>query len=164
MKRGTGLAPMSAKRRALLAAEGNPFPTSTFASKPKMATAKRASTGPTRSVAELLAERSGGMCEWTDCPAVATDKHHRLNRKNGGRHGEMRERLNGVAWLLHACRVHHAFVTSPFGRRREVARERGWLLEEHEDAAQVPVWTRHSDQPVYLTADGLWVLFEEACA
>lgn len=163
MKR-TKMRAMSAKRLAEFEALGV-YPTSTFKPKPpKMATAKRPSTGPKQSVVELLIARSGGMCEWSDCPQVATDKHHRLNRKNGGRHGEMRERLNGVAWLLHACRVHHAYVTSPFGRRRKVARDRGWLLEEHEDAAQVPVWTRHSDQPVYLTADGLWVRFGEACA
>ena len=159
---------MSARRAAEWEALGI-RPTSTFKPKPKpkakMATPKRqAYTGPKKSVTELVDERSGGMCEWSDCGQRQTERHHRLNRKNGGRHGEAKERVNGVAWLLGACRVHHAFVTSPYGHRLKVARDRGWLLLEHEDATQVPAWTRHSDEPVYLTADGAWVPFQEACA
>lgn len=166
MKRGTGLKPMSDKRRAELAAQGVTNPSSTFKPKPKPAkTAKRGSyTGPKRSVAELVDARSGGICEWPGCPESQTERHHRLNRKNGGRHGEAKERVNGVQWLLGACRVHHAYVTSPFGERRAVAKSMGWLLLEHEDAGLVPVWTRHSDQPIYLAADGGWATFEEVGA
>lgn len=162
--RGRPLATMSDKQRARLAELGIRYPSSTFVPKPAMTARRPKDTGPKRSVAELVRERSGGMCEWQDCPRPQTDVHHRLNRKQGGRHGDAAERVNGAAWLLAACRPHHAAVTSPFGHRRKVARDRGWLLEEHEDAAQVPVWTRHSDQPVYLTADGSWVRFGEACA
>lgn len=164
MKR-TQMRLMSDRRRAELAEAGITHPTSTLVSKRAPEKPKRqAYTGPKKSVTELVDDRSGGLCEWTDCGQPQTERHHRLNRKNGGRHGEAKERVNGTAWLLGACRVHHAFVTSPYGHRLKVARDRGWLLHENEDATQVPVWTRHSDQPVYLTADGLWVRFEEACA
>ena len=61
--RRTKLATMSAKRRAELAAEGNPFPTSTFASKPKMAAAKRPKdTGPDAATVAAAMERDGGRC------------------------------------------------------------------------------------------------------
>jgi hypothetical protein len=115
--RRTELRAFSAKRMAELEAQGI-RPTSTFKPTQRKATGKRPKdTGPKQSVTELVHKRSGGMCEWSGCTEPATDKHHRLNRKDGGRHGEMRDRLNGVAWLLHACRVHHAYVTSPFGHR-----------------------------------------------
>src|SRR5688572_2138184 len=100
--RRTELPKMSAKRRAQRAAEGDPFPTSTFR-KPKLAMPKRAKdTGPKRSVEEMVDARSGGMCEWPTCPMPQVHRHHRLNRKQGGRHGEAKVRVNGAAWLLGA--------------------------------------------------------------
>lgn len=164
MKR-TPLAPMSEKRRAQLAATGNTFPTSTFTRSPKLSQPKRPNdTGPTRSVVQLLHARSEGLCEWPRCFDQATEKHHRLNRKAGGRHGVAAVRVNGIEWLIHTCRVHHEFVTSPVGERRCVAIRMGWLLTERQDAARAPVWTRHDEEPVWLLPGGGWARYEEACA
>lgn len=162
------LAQMSAKRRAKLAGAGVTNPRSTLATttpparKPMLRTAaavkpKRVKdTGPKRSVVDLLKVRSGGVCEWMGCDKSAADKHHRLNRKTGGRHGEMAVRVNGVAWLLHVCRMHHAYVTSAFGVALERARRYGWLLREGQDAARVPVRTRHHPAAVLLNEAGKW--------
>jgi hypothetical protein len=125
---------------------------------------RRRDTGPLRATVELLYLRSGRICEWPGCVQPATEKHHRLNRKAGGRHGEARERVNGVAWLLHACHTHHAYVTSPTGDQRQRALDMGWLLLEYQDALQVPVLTRHDDEPVWLDGDGAWRLFEVGVA
>lgn len=165
MKRSTPIAAMSARRHAEFEAAGNPFPLSTFKPSAKTAKAKRPKdTGPPKPVVQLLHERSGGICEGPLCTRVAIHKHHRLNRKAGGRHGEAHERVNGVEWLLHVCYRHHELVTSSYGPRRQVARTWGWLLLEHEDAARVPVWTRHHEEPVWLLADGTWKPFEEGSA
>ncbi len=167
LKRTTPLNAFSAKRWEKVTASGF-RPTSTFTPWPREPlTAKaqaRRSTGPKQSQTTLLFKRSLRICEWPDCWQPATDKHHRLNRKDGGRHGEMRDRLNGVAWLLHACRVHHAYVTSPHGFRRQKAIEMGWLLLEGQDAQRVPVLTRHDEEPIWLLPNGTWLRFEEACA
>jgi hypothetical protein len=156
---------MSDKQRERLAAKGVAFPTSTLISHQPMA-AKKPSTGPKRDGRELLAWRSSGLCEWPEplCPELATDAHHRLNRKAGGRHGDMRDKLNGVEWLLHACRTHHAYVTSPYGHRRRNAIAIGWLLLEGQEALRIPVLTRHDEEPIWLLPDGSFIRFEEASA
>lgn len=134
-------------------------PTRTAQFEPKLR-----NTSPKRSVLEMVLARSGGFCEWPICPAWATDTHHRLNRKAGGRHGEAHERINGAEWLLKACRKHHDYVTSAHGERLKEARDMGWVLREHQNAAHVPVLTRHHPEPVWLTPDGSWVKYEEASA
>lgn len=115
---------------------------------------RQRATGPTPAVRNAVAARSAGQCEWPGCVRAATDVHHRLNRKAGGRHGAMAALINGVAWLLHACRPHHEFVTSPHGEARVLALATGWLLLEGQDAELVPVRTRHAVGPVWLTAAG----------
>lgn len=77
---------------------------------------------------------------------------------------EARVRVNGAAWLLGCCRIHHAYVTSPFGERRQIAEAMGWLLREHQDAARVPVRTRHHRDPVWLDNAGKWHTYEEGAA
>jgi hypothetical protein len=152
------LNPMSPKRRATLAAAGVPNPFSTLAGSvgiqhpPK----RHRNAGPAQATVTLLRARSGGVCEFPDCRKAATDKHHRLNRKAGGRRGAMAERINGVAWLLDACRTHHAYVTSPHGEALTWARRFGWVLVEGQDALLVPVLVRHSASAVFLSADGAW--------
>lgn len=113
---------------------------------------KRRNTGPTAKVRALVRERSGGWCEWAGCWLVASEQHHRLNRKQGGRHGEAAVRINQAAWIVDACAEHHRLVTSPHGAARQLARESGWLLEEHEDARAIPVLSRHGR--VRLADDG----------
>lgn len=114
--------------------------------------AKGKETGPSPAVRRLVALRSDGWCEWPGCWLVAADVHHRLNRKSGGRHGEMRARINQAAWLLHTCRPHHSRVTSPVGADRVLIRLMGWLLHEGEDALTAPVESRHGR--VLLLNDG----------
>jgi hypothetical protein len=163
------IAPMSERRLAELRAAGVP-PNSTFMPRQRAnldrqpRNSARRNTGPTAATTKLLHRRSGKVCEWPGCVQPATEKHHRLNRKYGGRHGEAHERVNGIAWLLHACNTHHAYVTSPFGERRVRALAMGWLLVEHQDAFRVPVLTCHDDEPVWLDAEGGWHLFEVGVA
>lgn len=126
---------------------------SKFGNAPKPAARKRPkNTGPSSKVRTLVAKRSGGLCESATCFQAATDLHHRLNRKAGGRHGVMADLINQAAWLLHACRTHHDAVTSPHGEARSRAIATGWLLLEGQDARHVPVVSRHGR--VYLTDDG----------
>lgn len=148
--RSSRLRSVSDKRRRMLAAHGITFIADTLVS-----IGRRPDTGPSRRVRRAVAKRSGGMCEWPGCWAVATDVHHRLNRKDGGRHGPMRELINQPEWLLHACRMHHNLVTSPVGLVRKLVMERGWLLLEGQDAAAVLVLTRHDPEPVRLLRSGL---------
>jgi hypothetical protein len=119
-------------------------------------------TGPTPLVRRVIAKRSGGDCEWPVCPRAATDIHHRLNRKAGGRRGEMAERINQPSWLLHACRDHHAVVTSPHGEARLMALAMGWLLLEGHEARDVPVVSRHGR--VWLLNDGTFTTEPEGSA
>ena len=101
--------------------------------------ARHVYTGPSLKVRKLVRERSGGVCEWPGCPLVATDYHHRLNRKMGGRYGARREQINSAAWIVHVCRQHHQDVTSAGGERLELARDTGWVLREHQMASEVPI-------------------------
>ncbi|MER7167255.1 hypothetical protein ABT336_14445 [Micromonospora sp. NPDC000207] len=157
MERRSPLRAMSEKRRQRLAEQGNRSPFSTLTNgTPARSTfpTRKTNTGPTPSVRTLVAARSGGWCEWPGCPHTATDLHHRLNRKTGGRHGAAAARINGAAWLLAACRPHHEQVTSPTGDVRVRVEAMGWLLREHQDAETTPVLTRHHPLPVLLTAAG----------
>lgn len=149
MLRSKGLRPVSDKRRRMLAAHGITFLANTLVS------IVRPDTDPPRWVRRLVAKRSGGRCEWPGCWAPAVDMHHRLNRKVGGRHGEMAELVNGPQWLLHACREHHERVTSASGRVLVEAKRWGWVLIEGQDAAEVRVMTRHAPIPVLLFGSGL---------
>lgn len=120
--------------------------------KPKMAAPKRRDTGPSAKVRRLVRERSGGWCEFPDCFAQATEPHHRLNRKSGGRHGEMAVRINQAAWLLDSCRRHNAQAANAVNPDLQLLRDRGLLLMEGEDARLKPVVSRHGR--VWLRDDG----------
>lgn len=114
-------------------------------------------TGPPARVRRLVRQRSLGRCEIAlpGCRHLADQIHHRLGRKAGGRHGAARTRVNGAAWLLDCCSPCHRQVTSPHGAALAVARGRGLLLREHEDARLVPVlgWR---GVPVLLDDAGGW--------
>lgn len=122
-------------------------------------------TGPCKSVRGIVYVRCGatdgldghpGICEWPGCHGRRVDLQHRLGRKSGGRHGEAHERINTAAWLIATCREHHRQVTSPYGAARKLAQDMGWLLEEHQDAHEVPVLTRHAPVLVLLDDEGGW--------
>lgn len=123
---------------------------------PKPARGRVKDSGPTQKVRQYVRDRSGGWCEWSGCGNAATDIHHRLNRKAGGRHGETRRRINQPGWLLHVCRSHHMVVTNPVGEVRVTVVAMGWVLLEGEDARVVPVQTRHHPGPVLLDDAGDW--------
>ncbi len=172
LKRGSGLArkaelsPYSKRRWDEVTAAGF-RPTTSFRPKPREATTPKASprrTDPKRSVCELVDKRSKGMCEWQGCPRLGVERHHRLNRKVGGRHGEMAELVNGAAWLLKVCKVHHAYVTSAYGEQLAEVRRKGWVLTERQNALRVPVLTRHDEHPIWLLPNGKFLFHEEACA
>lgn len=111
-------------------------------------------TGPTNSIRAIVWVRSGGWCEigLPGCTRVATDIHHRLGRKAGGRKGDAAERINQPSNLIHACRSCHRVVTSPVGEWRQEALDRGLIVLEHEVPAEVPCGLRTG--PVYLLDDG----------
>jgi hypothetical protein len=96
---------------------------------------------------ELLAERSGGVCEMC-ARARATDMHHRKNRSQGG------------TWtptnLLHLCHEHHMHVTV----NPAVAYEQGWSVRSFADPARTPVWLARRGWS-FLTDDG-GIIEEEA--
>ena len=58
--------------------------------------------------------------------------------------------INSASWVVLACRPHHEYVTSPHGAAREDVIARGWLLEEHQVAGEVPI-----------RLDGGWVLLDD---
>lgn len=166
LERKQPMSRMSVRRRQELAEQGNRNPFTTLpASAPLNRTSEGGrftaldrkpakNTGPTAAVCTLVDARSGGRCEWPGCPRPQQDRHHRLNRKAGGRHGEAAVRINGAAWLLATCRPHHVRVTNPTGDVRVEAERMGWILREHQDAEVTPALTCHSLSPVWLTAAG----------
>jgi hypothetical protein len=111
-------------------------------------------TGPSPAVCKLVDARADDRCEFPTCWAPWDDRHHRLNRKAGGRHGEMRERLNSAAWLICLCRHHHDYVTSAKGKKLAAAKAAGWVLVEGQDAERRPVLTSHSQMWVVLDNRG----------
>jgi hypothetical protein len=110
---------------------------------------RRRSTGPIPEVRQIVEARSGGRCEFTDCTRVGEHIHHRRPRRMGG---SKAVDTNGVANLLHLCCVHHDWVES----NRTAATDMGLLLPSTADPSRVPLWTRHANQRVHLTADGSW--------
>jgi hypothetical protein len=99
-----------------------------------------------------------GWCEWPGCNQPRTDLHHRLNRKDGGRFGEMDVEVNCASYLLAVCRHHHNGVTSQSGDRLELVKAMGWVLIEGQNARLVKVQTRHAPAPVLLDDAGKWTV------
>lgn len=157
LKPGKPLAAMSAKRRKEYEDAGV-FPTSTFKRAPKMALPKRQrDTGPVRSVRDLIAERSGGICEMA-CFLAAVHVHHRRPRRIGG---SSAPDTNSASNLLKLCMFHHEAIEA----NRSWAYEWGLILSANADPARIPVrGTRYDAGPVWLLQDGFWLPFAEACA
>lgn len=103
---------------------------------------RRRYTGPTLETKLLLWDRSDGYCEWPGCLSMATEPHHRLNRKMGGRHGPTADLLNSVAWLMASCRFHNEYCANAKGLERVHVRDWGWVLVEGESAPDKPVRTQ----------------------
>ena len=92
-------------------------------------------TGPSRATVELIFARSGHCCEI--CGNVMAEQiHHRRPRGMGG---SRQDDTNSPANLLHICAPCHARIES----HRNWALVNGWLLQQHQNPARVPVVLRH---------------------
>ncbi len=118
---------------------------------PMKASRPRPSVAP--SVRSALAVRSGGVCEMrlavADCWGRATDVSHRIASGHGGRHGEAKEVHDRLANTIHACRACHEWIH----RNVAEAEALGLMLRE----GDVP-----SEEQVFLSAHGGWVLLDDA--
>lgn len=85
-------------------------------------------------------ERSAGWCEaqLPGCTGLATQPHHRVTRKAGGRHGAAAQRSDRLSNLLHLDASCHSLITDHPGR----AYTYGLSLREFEDPALTPVLYR----------------------
>lgn len=179
LARGGPLRPMSAKKLAALGG----FALSTFA--PKLARTPRVmsrtsgveeSTGRDgvrggrssrghrieRDSAAIVRERSGGVCEiqLDGCWGRASEKSHRIARGMGGRHGVAKKLSDRPSDLLDSCLFCHLVITRyPW---RVDAKGNGWVLVDGQEPTQEPVNRR--GEWGYLTDDGRFVPYEEACA
>ena len=115
-------------------------------------------TGPSVRTRRVVRARAQDGCEWPLCGRVGTDYHHRLNRKQGGRHGHRRVEVNRPSWIVLVCRLHHDLVTSASGPALVHARQTGWVLTEDQCASSVPIEAVHGR--CWLTDDGT-VAYEE---
>lgn len=97
-------------------------------------------TGPSSAQADLVSARAGGVCEAMfvdDCNGRAEQMHHRRPRGMGG---TRKEDVNSPASIVHICLPCHTSIES----HRLVARERGFLISQHDSspASHIPVWRR----------------------
>jgi len=153
LRRYTGLRSSSLGRGAT-SGEGQPVGGST--TRPR-ATAHRV---PAEVVAVVRA-RSRGRCEIAilgACLGEGTQRHHRVTRKMGGRHGAAASRSDRAANLLDACAGCHGLVTE----RPGLGYSFGWSLHEYEDPALTPVLYR--GELAYLDDAGGVHAFEKASA
>lgn len=110
------------------------------------------STQITPATRQLLAERSGGVCE-VCARRRATEASHRRPRGMGGTSIKARHL---AASLLHLC---HDCHQGPHGieRDREHAKSMGWLLGPLDSPTETPVWLATK----YGT--GWWMLDDDGC-
>lgn len=110
-------------------------------------------------VAAALAARSGGRCEAVlvaaACWGRATERHHRITQKAGGRHGEAKAAHDRLSNLVHLCTPCHAWVTV----NPAAAGELGLSLREWQSPPHEPVLRR--GRLAYLDDEGLVHDFEE---
>lgn len=93
----------------------------------------RRSTGPTTATRDLVFARDRAciVCEDT----FQLQIHHRRPRGMGG---TRRESTNSPAALVLVCSTHHAWLES----HRDLARQRGYLVPQHAEPADVPILHR----------------------
>lgn len=84
---------------------------------------------------KVVRTRSGGRCEirQASCWGAATQMHHRITQKSGGRHGAAARRSDRPSNLLHVCFWCHDVVTKSPGASRIVGHS---LLEGQDPAKQ----------------------------
>jgi hypothetical protein len=111
----------------------------------------------TKTLVQLLTERSGGLCEMQVpgvCRGLAVDPCHRIGTKIGGRQGAAAVEHDRLSNALHGCRSCHEWQTATGNRKQ--AEGLGWVLREGADTEGVRCWYR--DRWVWLTDGGgvLW--------
>jgi hypothetical protein len=158
--RRTGIQPMSGKRRAALAAAGQRFPSSTFASPvttPSKPRARPVQTGPDQAAVTAVLERDGHQC--VRCGGACWGERGRdwsvQHRKARGSGGTSRPDANAPQVLILLCgsatTACHGWVES----NRAEAEANGWAVKSNEDPLTKPVL--HSLHGwVFLTASGSW--------
>lgn len=99
------------------------------------------------SVRALVDYRSGGYCEVCSVPCSGAGQYH--HRRARGMGGSRDPRSGSASNCLFLCLPDHEWVER-FGR--DVARDKGWLVRQGVDPAQVPVW--RFDRWVLLTDTG----------
>lgn len=109
-------------------------------------------TGPTQKVRDLVHARDESRCIVCG-ETYLLQVHHRRPRAAGG---TRRPETNGPANLVVVCLEHHVWLE----KNRDLARQRGYLVRQHVDPADVPLV--HCGEWVYLTDDGGVVPLGEA--
>lgn len=159
LRSSTPLRAVSERRLAELRAAGAAF-NSTFVPRQRAGldreprTSARRDTGPSAKTRAALRVRSGGWCEYPDCPRPAREAHHRDERGSGGRGVKAPAWINQLANLLDACREHNQWASN--GSPAE-ARDKGWLIPSGVATPyNTPVLTRHHPHKVLLDDAGTW--------
>jgi hypothetical protein len=153
--RRIGIQPMSGKRRAALAAAGQRFPSSTFASpvvSPPKPRARPVQTGPDQATVDAVLQRDGYSCVVCGGAAHGTRSvdwsiHHRLRRSQGGDNRPS----NLVTTCGHGTAGDHGLIHSA----PAAARKAGWMLRRGQDPEQVPM-AHALHGLVFLRNDGGW--------
>lgn len=133
MKR-TPLALMSDKRRAVLAQQGNHYPTSTLASRMPVKSRKRSGYGPDAATVDAVLERDSYSC--VVCAAalygirsIDYSIHHRQLRSQGGD--------NRLSNLVAVCGHGTAGCHGDIHASPAKAREAGWIVSCCDNPAAV---------------------------
>lgn len=101
-------------------------------------------TGFPKAVRDLIAHRSGGMCERCGVNRAVQIHHRRPRGIGGSRRPETNQAANG----LHLCNGCHAVTESD----RDEGLRHGWLVRQGRDPKVVPVF--RMGQWVQLNNDG----------
>lgn len=93
-------------------------------------------TGPALVTIEIVAMRSGGLCEFPGCDRVAQDPHHRYERGFGGVGKKGPAWINDPCNILAACRHHNDWCSN---QQPAEAFAMGWRLAAGELPWETPV-------------------------
>jgi len=160
VNRSKRLEPISPRRRAALAAAGQPFPSSTFASPvatPSKPRPRPAQTGPDQATVTAVLERDGHQC--VRCRGACWGERGRdwsiQHRKARGSGGTSRPDANAPQSLILLCGSATTACHGHVESNRAEAETNGWAVKSNEDPLDKPVL--HSLHGwVFLTADGGW--------
>ncbi|RKN55910.1 HNH endonuclease [Micromonospora costi] len=161
---------MSAKRRAEVAAAGNPRPFSTLVNraaplgraagldrKPTLRVTKPADTGPDAATMQVVVGRDQGCCVRCGRYVLGGERgrdwsvQHRRARQGRDARPDTNQSPNLILLCGSATTLCHGWVES----YRTAARDGGWAIRQSENPALMPV-DHYQYGRVWLTADGQW--------